>query len=167
MIEIQIQDKEVSSYLRQLERKLQDLSKPMGEIGQMLEGSVSNRFETETDPDGAPWKAWAESTKKGYPYPGSKAAAKIGKPGNERILDRMGDMLGSLSHRADNTSVRVGFGAVSKSKSGDAFPYPLAHEFGMGNLPQRKILTSDPETGTVADSDREGILDIMLRHLDD
>lgn len=167
MIEIQIQDKEVSSYLRQLERKLQDLSKPMGEIGQMLEGRVSNRFETETDPDGQPWEAWSLSTFETYPWAGSKAAESLAKPGNARILDRMGDMLGSLSHRADSTSVRVGFGAVSKSKSGDAFPYPLAHEFGMGNLPQRKILTSDPETGTLADSDRERILDILLRHLDD
>ena len=77
--------------------------------------------------------------------------------GNRRLLDRYGDMLASLSHQADATSVRVGFGQ----------PYAAFHEWGTEHMPRRGLLFADPDAGTLAEGDEAAVLDILAVWLDD
>ena len=99
MLTITVHNATVLGLLDQLSARLGNLGPAMESAGQELHSRVSARFETETDPLGHPWAPWADSTRASYP-----------KGGNRRILDRHGDMLSSLNHRADATSVRIGFG---------------------------------------------------------
>ena len=124
--------------------RLGNLGPAMESAGQELHSRVSARFETETDPLGHPWAPWADSTRASYP-----------KGGNRRILDRYGDMLSSLNHRADATSVRIGFGT----------PYAAYHEWGTRKMPRRGLLMADPDSGTLAPGDEAAVLDILSTFL--
>lgn len=143
-ITITVDDQLVIDYLDRLLEKTGDLTQVMGHIGAELEARVSNRFETRSDPLGRPWVEWAPSTREGYPDNG------LGF-----VLERYGDMLRSLSHSANATSVTVGFGT----------PYAAYHEFGTKRMPRRGLLTEDPESGTLAPDDRASILEIMAEYL--
>lgn len=152
---ITVDDSAFRQYLAQLGERLDNLQPVMASIGQELEGRISARFETETDPAGRPWAPWAESTRKNYPRTGSKSAAHMGGAAHGRILDRYGDMLGSLNWQADATSVRVGFGQ----------PYAAYHEWGTTRMPRRGLLVANPDTGQLASDDEHAVLDILAAWL--
>ncbi len=140
MLTIEVDDRAFRQYLADLQGRLANLTPVMQSIGQELEGRISARFETETDPTGAPWAPWAESTRESYP-----------DDGNHRILDRYGDMLGSLNWDADPSSIRVGFGQ----------PYATFHEFGTKRMPRRGLLFADPEASQLAESDERAVIDLL------
>ncbi len=131
--------------LDKLYRELGDLTEVMNNLGMELENRISGRFETRTDPAGKAWAPWAQSTIESYP-----------DGGNHRLLDRFGDMLGSLSHQADASSVRVGFGQ----------PYATYHEWGTDKMPRRGLLFDDPDAGTLGQGDDEAISDILQGWID-
>lgn len=151
MLTITVDDSAFRSYLAELQGRLDDLTPVMQSIGQELETRISSRFETESDPSGKPWEPWAEATRETYPYPGTVFAEAMGGPGNGRILDRYGDMLGSLNWEADTTSVRVGFGQ----------PYSTYHEWGTKHMPRRGLLFANPDTGTLGPDDEKAVLDLL------
>lgn len=134
----------VIEFLHSLRNKIDDLTPVMDSIGQEMETRVSNRFETQTDPLGVAWSPWAEATKKSYP-----------EDGNGRLLDRYGDMLASLAHEADESSVTYGF----------AMPYAAYHEFGTKTMPRRGLLTADPEAGTLSEADSVAVLELISGYL--
>lgn len=142
---ISINDREVLEFLYELGRRVGDMTPLMDRIGAAMEVRVSNRFETQTDPAGVPWAPWAPSTKLSYP-----------DDGNNRILDRYGHMLDSLSHEADSTSTQYGF----------ALPYAAYHEFETDQMPRRGMLTLDPDAGTLADGDIATVLDVISDYLE-
>lgn len=144
MLTITVNSAPVTDILAQLSARLSDLTPAMEGIGQALQGRVSARFETQSDPMGTPWDAWAPATFLSYP-----------KDGNRRILDRYGDMLDSLTHAADATSATIGFGN----------PVATYHEWGTKHMPRRGILTADPETGTLAPDDEQHVIDILSTFL--
>ena len=146
MLTITADDKVFRSSLANLYRGMGDLTPVMQSIGTELESRISGRFESRTDPNGSAWAPWAQSTVDGYP-----------EGGNRRLLDRYGDMLASLTHQADATSVRVGFGK----------PYAAFHEWGTEHMPRRGLLFSDPDAGTLAEGDEAAVLDILGVWLDD
>lgn len=152
---IEIDSRSVMDALNDLMRRGQDMRPVMDAIGQRMEKRVSGRFESKTDPSGHPWAPWKPSTVKSYP-----------KGGNRTLLDRSGDMLGSLNHHADKTSVTVGYGAVSGSGP-DAYSYPGAHEFGTENMARRGTLLSDPESGTLGAEDEADILALVRSYFAD
>lgn len=137
---ITINDRLVVEFLSELGKKAGNLRGLMDSIGQEMETRVSNRFETQTDPAGAPWMQWADSTIANYP-----------EDGNGTLLDRYGDMLASLGHQGDDSSVTYGF----------AMPYAVYHEFGTTRMPRRGLLTLDPEAGTLSDDDQRAVLDTI------
>jgi len=143
-ITIEISDRPVLDYLHQLRARSSNLQPLMDRIGQEMESRVSARFETRRDPLGRPWAPLASSTLKSYP-----------EDGHGFLLDRHGDMLDSLSHSADATSVTIGFGQ----------PYAAYHEFGTKRMPRRGLLTADPDSGTLGPEDAESILDIVREYL--
>lgn len=144
---------DITPALRELLGKLSDFSEPMAGIGQELESRISARFETQTDPNGAAWHPWAASTRASYPFAGTKAAAKAGKVGNGRFLDRYGDMLRSLNHQAGQTEVVVGFGA----------DYAVYHEHGApkNNMPRRGLIFANPQSEALAADDEQAVIDII------
>lgn len=142
---ITINDRLVVEFLAELGKKAGNLRGLMDSLGQEMETRVSNRFETRTDPSGAPWIQWADSTIANYP-----------NDGNGTLLDRYGDMLASLSHQADDSSVTWGF----------ATPYAAYHEFGTKRMPRRGMLTEDPDAGTLSADDQAAVLGIIEVYLD-
>ena len=145
MLTITADDKTYRASLANLYRGMGDLTSVMQSIGMELESRISGRFESRTDPNGSAWAPWAQSTVDGYP-----------EGGNRRLLDRYGDMQASLSHQADATSVRVGFGK----------PYAAFHEWGTEHMPRRGLLFDDPDAGTLAEGDEAAVLDIIGVWLD-
>lgn len=146
MLTITTDDKAFRDSLAQLYRGMGNLMPVMQSIGMELESRISGRFESRTDPSGNAWAPWTQSTVDSYP-----------DGGNRRLLDRYGDMLASLSHQADATSVRVGFGQ----------PYAAFHEWGTEHMPRRGLLFADPDAGTLAEGDEAAVLDILAVWLDD
>jgi phage virion morphogenesis protein len=144
MITISIDDRSVLSALQALRNKVEDLSPAMNEIGMEIETRVSARFETQRDPSGQAWHPWAASTRKSYP-----------KAGNGSILDRLGDMLGSLNHQADKDGVTIRFGK----------DYAIYHEFGAKKMPRRGLMMEDPNARRLSGEDEQSILSILQRHL--
>lgn len=140
MLTITVDSAPTQDVLAKLTSRLTDLTPAMEGIGQELQSRVSSRFETETDPLGQPWADWAPSTIATYP-----------EDGNRRILDRYGDMLLSLNHRADATSATVGFGD----------PTAVYHEWGTKRMPRRGLLFADPDVGTLAPDDERAVLEIL------
>lgn len=145
MIEIQVTSQSVMDALNRLIQRGQDMHPVMDAIGQRMEERVSNRFESKTDPSGHPWAPWKPSTVKSYP-----------KNGNRSLLDRYGDMLNSLSHQADATSVRIGFGQ----------PYAAYHELGTSKMQRRGMLTADPQTGELGQEDERDILELVTSYFE-
>lgn len=143
---IEISNEQVLELFNRLLATGQDMSPVMSTIGATLENRVRQRFETKTDPTGAPWAPWKPSTIKSYPH-----------GGNKKLLNRFGDMLGSLSHQVNGNSVLVGFGAVASN----GFSYPGAHEFGTAKMERRGLLTADPVAGTLGAGDEEAILGVL------
>ncbi|GHU27519.1 hypothetical protein AGMMS50256_07570 [Betaproteobacteria bacterium] len=135
-----IGNKTVLERLSQLAARMDDMTPVMTEIGAELKARISNRFETQTDPDGKKWTGWAPSTIKSYP-----------KDGNHTILDRHGDMLDNLGYQADKNTVTVGFGS----------PYAAFHEFGTRKMPRRGLLFTNPEARMLSTDDETTVLDIL------
>lgn len=140
MITITVDDKAFRDSLAKIYRGMGNLTPVMQDIGMRLESRISGRFESRTDPNGNAWSPWSQSTIDGYP-----------DDGNRRLLDRYGDMLASLNHQADATSVRVGFGQ----------PYATYHEWGTAHMPRRGLLMADPDAGTLGDDDEADVMDII------
>lgn len=140
MIEIKIDSQAVTDAFNRLIALGENISPVLDAIGQRMEERVSGRFETKTDPNGHPWAPWKPATVKRYP-----------KDGNGTLLDRYGDMLGSLNHHADANSVTVGFGK----------PYALFHEYGTSKMERRGLLMADPDAGMLGTEDEASILDLI------
>lgn len=145
MLTVTVNNAGLAELLGGLQRRMDNLQPAMEAIGTTLESRVSGRFETETDPLGHPWAPWAPSTVENYP-----------EDGNRRILDRYGDMLASLSSRAEPTKVAVGFGQ----------PYAAYAEWGTRYMPRRGLLMDDPDAGTLAPADEAAVLEILQTFLD-
>lgn len=151
-LSIEVSSKPITDVLTRLQRGMRNLEPVMDEIGGILEARVSGRFESERDPEGDAWAPWAPSTAESYP-----------DDANGRILDRYGDMLNSLNHQADSSSVRVGFSAAA-SDAGDV--YAIYHEYGTETMPRRGLLTANPESGELAEDDEEAVLDVLNEWLE-
>ncbi|KNY13615.1 phage virion morphogeneis protein [Shinella sp. SUS2] len=91
---------------QQLERVMDNTTPVMADIGKGLVASTHMRFVTQTDPDGAAWRALNTD------YAATKR--------NTRILTESGRLRDSINSRAGATEVRVGTNV----------PYAAIHQFG-------------------------------------
>ena len=140
MLTITVNDAAFRDDLASLYRRLGNLTPVMNSIGMALESRISGRFETRTDPNGRSWAPWKPSTVESYP-----------EDGNRQLLDRYGEMLKGLSHKADSTSVRIGFDQ----------PYSTYHEWGTKTMARRGLLYADPDAGTLGAGDEAAVLDCL------
>lgn len=150
MITITVEDAGFRAYLQEMQDRMGDLTPVMEEIGNTLEQNIRGRFETRTDPNGAPWKPWSPATRDSYPTPGSPAASTDGA-GNGKLLDRYGTMLAGLNYQPNSDSVRIGF----------AQPYATYHEYGTSKMPRRGMLMGDPNAVTLGATDEATVIDIL------
>lgn len=150
MLTIQITDGAYQAHMRRLLGRLSDFTPVMEEIGSTLENLVLGRFQTRTDPSGAAWSPWKDSTLESYPFPGTPAAAVQGAA-NGRLLDRYGTMIASLNYQADSDSVTVGFGQ----------PYAVFHEYGTRHMDRRGMLMADPDQGQLGTADEAAVLELL------
>lgn len=153
MIAITVQDQAVQDYLARLARRMGNLKPVMQSIATEIETRVSARFETQSDPNGRPWRAWQPATVAAYP-----------KNGHKRLLDRYGSMLNSLNSIATADTARIGFGAVG-GVAGDV--YAVYHEFGTQHMARRGLLFGDPEAGTLGEGDSQAVNKLLSDWLND
>jgi phage virion morphogenesis protein len=116
----------------------------LGNIGAMMERNINLRFETKTDPSGAPWQALADSTLKSY---ARKYKGAI--PGS--LLERTRHMRDSLTHNVIGNAVEVGFSEV----------YAQYHETGSKDgkhPPRRGLLTANWQTGQLGAGDEADLV---------
>ena len=153
MIAITVQDQVIQAYLGQLQQRLGNLKPVMQSIATGMEARVSARFETQSDPNGRPWKAWKPATLAAYP-----------KNGHKRLLDRYGSMLNSLNSIATADTARIGFGAVG-GVAGDV--YAVYHEFGTQHMARRGLLFGGPDAGTLGEGDSQAMSKLLSDWLND
>jgi len=113
---IEIQDKAIQGYLKQVQRKLGDLTPLMKIISETMHTAVQRNFQTEgARLPGGKWQELADSTK--------KERSKIGKwPGS--ILQVNRNLLGGISPEHDSTTAVVGSNMPFKKG------YAAIHQFG-------------------------------------
>lgn len=143
----------ITSALDRLSRKLDNMHPVMDSIGMELSNRISGRFEKESDPDGKKWAAHKPSTVKSYP-----------KDGNGMLLNRTGQMLGSLNHQADGNSVKIGFPGHRDKKGKMVYP-AYFHEYGTKNMARRGLIFSDPVNGVLSRQDEDAVVSIVNDYL--
>jgi phage virion morphogenesis protein len=114
-----------------------DLTPLMRGVGSILENSSRDRFRTKTAPDGSSWADLKPSTLKSKKGRGSK-------------MVEYGDLMRSITHYANSTSVAVGSDR----------PYAKYHQTGTKNSDGSQKMEARPIFGISAD-DRTDILDLM------
>ena len=146
MLTIDVYHQQFTEAFAALRARAHNIAPALHEIGYTLENAARSRFESQSDPLGHPWAPWQPSTASTYP-----------KDGKRRVLERYGDMLGSLNYQVDasSSSVRVGFGVE----------YATYHEWGTKHMERRGMLTVNPDTGELAPDDVAMVINILRRHL--
>ncbi|WP_310463263.1 phage virion morphogenesis protein [Sphaerotilus sp.] len=158
---------------RRLDEVISALSHPMpmmAAIGARIEANINLRFETKTDPSGAPWAPISPLTSQFYAL-GGAGDPGAGKPSKERwgafrkgelqaelpgsLLERTRLMRQSLAHNPADFSVEIG---MSRATPGGKWQIPMLHEFGTRSMPRRGLLTADPETGQLGTEDEADVL---------
>lgn len=127
---------EVDAAFRKLQATLHDLTPVFQDIGEAMLNVTRERFNTQTAPDGTPWK------------PLSPAYALVKKQNVAQILTLYGRLRGTLTYQAGPKEVRIGTPLV----------YGATHQFGRGAIPARPFLG-------LSQSDEQELLDILNDHL--
>ena len=138
---VSVDSKALRTVLDRVISLMDDMSPIMSAVGMEMETRISGRFETQSDPLGVAWMPWQSATVNSYP-----------KGGNNRLLDRFGDMLDSVNHQFDSNSVLIGFGD----------PKAAYHEWGTKRMERRGLLFDDPDAGTLAPADEAALLDVVV-----
>ena len=99
---------EVKAAFLKLQGTLQDLTPVFRDIGEAMLNVTRERFNTQTAPDGTPWK------------PLSPAYKLIKKPNADKILTLYGRLRGTLTYQAGPKEVRIGTPLI----------YGATHQFG-------------------------------------
>lgn len=157
-ITTQIQDHVASDVLEQIIRNMGNLRPVLFDIGEHMQGSVEERFRTETDPQGRPWEPNTEFTKK--------------NKRNNQILTESGGpgLRGSIHYQVGTDSLEQGtnkiYGAIHqlggtiKAKGGALAIGRPDGAFALVKqvtIPQREYLG-------LSKDDRDIIEEILLRH---
>ena len=136
-IQLQISNAdEVKAAFLKLQGTLHDLTPVFQDIGEAMLNVTRERFNTQTAPDGTPWK------------PLSPAYALVKKQNVAQILTLSGRLRGTLTYQAGPKEVRIGTPLV----------YGATHQFGRGAIPARPFLG-------LSQSDEQELLDILNDHL--
>lgn len=103
-LNVEIDDQELREFLQSKLAQMEDLRPFLRGVGQHLQNSVADRFDTETAPDGSPWAPLAPSTIANRAR--RKGVSELG------ILRETGRMRGTLAYAVTENAVAVGFNSV-------------------------------------------------------
>lgn len=126
-ISINIQDKQLTALFEELEAKVENPVEALRNVGEYMLGSIDVGFQTETDPDGVPWK-------KNSPFTIAEKQ-RLGRI--QKILQSTGAFRSRYFYRVDGTTLTV-------SNTDKVSP---KHQLGI-DVPVRKhlgIRKEDPE----------------------
>lgn len=155
----EIRDQITSDVLDQIVRNMGSLRPALLEIGEHLQGSVEERFRTETDPEGNPWEPLSEFTK--------------ANKRNDQILTESGGsgLRGSIHYQAGNHSLEQGtnkiygaihqLGGIIRAKRAPALA--IGRSGGAFALVKQVEIPARPYLG-LSDDDRRAIDAILTRH---
>ncbi len=102
-IEVDKQDLEaIAKKASEIFAATSDMTPLMDEIGAGLVASTIDRFETQTDPDGAAWAPWSDAY----------AKKRRARDGGAKILSLDGHLSGGLTHNPSSDRVEVGSNLV-------------------------------------------------------
>lgn len=153
-----INDEQVAEMLGRMRENLQNLRPALLEIGEHLQGSVEERFRTETDPEGNPWEPLSDFT-------------KANKRGDQILTESGGSGLrGSIHYRAGRDFLEQGtnkiYGAIHqlggtiKARGG---ALAIGRPDGAFALVKQVTIPARPYLG-LSDDDRQVIDEILQRH---
>lgn len=187
MIEIKINDQEVTNALARLFRRLTDLTPVMDDIGEYMVESTKQRFNTGVAPDGRKWLANSETTILRYLH--TKGGGTSRRPGEEwqspyynqdGVLNKKGAGLVAgkrpLIGESKRLSTEIHYQADSgRVVIGSSLIYSAVQQFGAkagsfgrtrrgalipwGDIPARPFLG-------LSDKDKAAVLDIFDEHLE-
>lgn len=144
MIEVKIQDRQVSEALSRLVRRCQDLRPIQADLGEYFIESTKRRFATKTGPNGIRWADNAESTKEV-------------KGRNDPLIGESRRLSNEIHYRIDGTQLSWGSPLVyagMQQNGGLKAAYPHL----WGNIPGRPYLG-------ISDEDERVVLEILQEHL--
>ena len=153
-----INDEQVAEMLGRMRENLQNLRPALLEIGEHLQGSVEERFRTETDPEGNPWEPLSDFT-------------KANKRGDQILTESGGSGLrGSIHYRVGRDFLEQGtnkiYGAIHqlggtiKARGG---ALAIGRPDGAFALVKQVTIPARPYLG-LSDDDRQVIDEILQRH---
>ncbi len=151
-----------ASLVRALNEAIGVLANPstlMRDIGAQMQEAANLRFESKQDPSGQKWPALAPATREIYAsawFRKQNAKFEKGTPGT--LLERTRELRNSLAYNVGDDWVDIG---TSRATKGGKWQVGFLHETGTERMPRRGLLTADPDTGTLGDTDQEAILVII------
>jgi phage gpG-like protein len=155
---IELEDDAIVAALDRAIAALENTAPLMEDIGARLEANAQLRFETKTDPTGAPWaKLETESELARYWIERKYPDGFI--PGT--LLERTGFLRASLAHNSGEDFVEIGTSREVPGVSQPTWQVGMLHEFGTRIMPRRGILTKDPKTGELGADDQADVLAIL------
>lgn len=153
----QIRDQVTSDVLEQIVRNMGSLRPALLEIGEHLQGSVEERFRTQTDPEGNPWEPLSPFT--------------LANKRNNQILTESGGLRGSIHYQSGSDTLEQGtnkiYGAIHQLggtiRAKRAPALAIGRPDGEFALVKKVEIPARPYLGLSAD-DRRAIDAILTRH---
>ncbi len=119
IVGVQFSSGEVNARLTELQRKINDLTPAMKNVGEYMLLSTDTRFRSETDPYGNKWQPNSPRT----------IARKRAEGRIQKVLQSTGRLRAGISYKADRDSVVIGTNVS----------YAAKHQLGQG-VPKREFL---------------------------
>jgi phage virion morphogenesis protein len=138
-----VSDNGTATLLADVASRLANIRIAIERAAAMLESRVHARFDTKTGPDGGAWHPWSAATQ--------KARAKSGRG---TLLEYTGKMRASVRWAMTGpAAATVQIGAA----------YASVHEYGMGKMPARRMLTDG--NGTLSAADTQALTAVVQNYL--
>ncbi len=143
--------KELDDALEQILKRAKDMQPVMGEMGNYLQNTIEESFESGRAADGEVWSPLADSTLTQKNKDGSMQS--MGK-----LLYADGTLFESIGYDASSNELAIGVNAYSDK----GYPYPVVHHFGSedGKTPARPFMPFD-SNGELYDDVKEELIDLL------
>jgi phage gpG-like protein len=166
---------ELQARLDHLARGLANTEPLMRAIGAKLEANVNHRFDTKLDPTGAPWAPLSKLTAQFHTITGghtrnpSKQEWKDLRKGKVTAAELPGSLLERTRRLRKSLAVNAGPGWVEigmlRLTDNGKWNVAALHEYGTKTMPARRLLTADPNTGTLGEQDRADVYQVIENYL--
>lgn len=146
---------ELDRALEKLSQRANNMQPVMSEMGNYLQNSMEESFESGRAPYGEVWSPLADSTLIQKNKDGSMQS--MGK-----LLYAEGTLFESIAFEASSRELVIGVNAYSDK----GYPYPVVHQFGSedGKIPARPFMPIDGD-GKIYDDVKEELIDLLKDYI--